>query len=948
MSLSASWIWHPQSDYKAYHRTIIARRIVRLPRTVVSSATLAVTADSWYRVCINGTWINDGPARAWPEHYSYDRLDVAPYLVPGKNTIEITACFFGCGSYHQDCRQAGLLAQLDVTFAHRRALRVVSDGAWQTAAAEAWLPNTPKISQQMEPQECYDARRAALRFRKAAVLCPLRRAPWRDLSPREAALLTRVPVSFARFLQATAVQRDWCAWTFPVSRLLYPGVIEMNACVTMPACFVTLIHSPRARTLRMQSYWPYMAVNGTLVQDLTARLRKGVNIFVGCANYDGPGKDQGIRFVDHDGLRFENPLDPQYEHPWALVTFDECLYRGDDLVYKTWFPTPEWSALMDRIRARFVHTCTAVRDLPSFQRELGAHARLVPARDMLLHDPAFQFEGRRPCPGAGPRVDQPDALMHTNNACTVVHPDARGDVELLYDLGTQNIGYYEFDLTAPAGTTVDISAVEFIAPSGTIQHTLGCKNILRYVCTEGVNRFLSTKRRAGRFVFITLRNLSAPVHIRLVRLVESTYPVHAVAKFNCSNDAYVRVWEIAARTLKLCMEDTFTDCPLYEQTLWIGDARNESLYAETAFGAHDLIRRCLRLGAQSLEHYPLVGAQVPSAWDMLLPAWSFLWGIGVWDYYFASGDRVFLKEMWPAVMLNLRNAAAMRDQRGLFSGPYWNMFDWAAIDDRHLTVLHNSLFLVGALRAARRCADVLRDAHAARWIDTTIGELVPAINALWNPAANAYPDSIYAGGALSPKTSQHTSFLALLYDVIPPEHAAMALRNCVAPPPEMACVGTPFAIQYLYEAWEHAGREDLILQSIAQQFVPMLHAGATTVWEAFPNSVLSTPDAPTRSHCHAWSAAPLHFLNRIVLGIRPSAPGGAAYEISPYLNGLAWADGASAGARGPVYVKWEKTNATLRITVSAPRGVRVTYKPNPTHHGLSVAFNQASPGCFYR
>src|SRR5690606_2240054 len=118
-----------------------------------------------------------------------------------------------------------------------------------------------------------------------------------------------------------------------------------------------------------------------------------------------------------------------------------------------------------------------------------------------------------------------------------------------------------------------------------------------------------------------------------------------VGSFSCSDLRLERVWDISAHTLKLCMEDTFTDCPLYEQTLWVGDARNESVFAFTAFGAEDLARRCIVLAGQSLERYPLVGCQLPSAWDTLLPAWSFLWGISVWDYYFQTGDKAFVKQV---------------------------------------------------------------------------------------------------------------------------------------------------------------------------------------------------------------------------------------------------------------------------------------------------------------
>lgn len=943
----AQWIWHPQDDYVAYHRTILASRTFQI-KAHPENATVAITADSWYRLYVNGIWVNDGPARSWPEHYSYDLLTITPYLKKGENKIEVIACFFGCGSYHQYCRQAGLLMHADISLAHNSSLSIVTDGDWDTSALHAWLPNTPKISQQMEPQEYYDARLESLSFTKAAVLFPAHDAPWKDLTPRDSALLSRVPVNFNRFLHAVCVEKDWCCWTFPIARLLYPGVIEMNASVTMPVCLSIIITSPDERILEIESYWPCMSINGEIIHDRKAQLKKGENIFVGGTCMEGPGKDQSIRFINHKGLSFSNPIDREHENPWAFADFEQYLYQGDDLNYNTWFPTPEWSELMQNIAQAYHSTCTAVKDIESFNKVLKPRAKCLPSDVMCVHDPILQFEGRRVCTNATPHVDAPDALIFDNTDITTIHPHDKCDIELCYDLGVQNIGYYELDLTAPEGTIIDIAGVEYIANNGHIQHTLGSKNCLRYVCTEGVNRFLSVKRRSGRYIFITLRNLSGPVHIRHIRLIESTYPINAIAQFNCSNDAFVRIWEISARALKLCMEDTFTDCPLYEQTLWIGDARNEALFAETAFGAHDLIRRCLRLGGQSLEHYPLVGAQVPSAWDMLLPAWSFLWGIGVWDYYFATKDTQFLKEIWHDVMTNVRNAADMRDERGLFSGPFWNMFDWAAVDDRHLVVFHNSLFLVGALQAAHKCARVLEDKDAAQWIETTIAELTDAINVYWNPETKTYPDSIHDNGETSPKTCQHTSFLALLYDVIPQEYIDAAMKNCSDPPDTMTHVGSPFAIQYLYEALEHSGREDMILESIMKNFVPMLHDGATTVWESFPTSVLSYQDFPTRSHCHAWSATPLYFLNRIVLGIRPIEPGGTAYEISPFLDGMEWANGASAGANGPVYVRWEKTDDALYIAAGAAENISLTYKANRTHEGLTVTFEQLPIAHFLR
>ena len=138
------------------------------------------------------------------------------------------------------------------------------------------------------------------------------------------------------------------------------------------------------------------------------------------------------------------------------------------------------------------------------------------------------------------------------------------------------------------GVCVDIFGVEYIAPDGRIQHTDGNRNGMRYITRQGVNQFTSLKRRAQRYLFLTLRNQHAPVQIRNVHLVESTYPVNAIGSFACSDPRLDKIWEISTRTLKLCMEDTYTDCPLYEQTHWVGDARNESLFGYSVFGATDL------------------------------------------------------------------------------------------------------------------------------------------------------------------------------------------------------------------------------------------------------------------------------------------------------------------------------------------------------------------------
>ena len=330
---------------------------------------------------------------------------------------------------------------------------------------------------------------------------------------------------------------------------------------------------------------------------------------------------------------------------------------------------------------------------------------------------------------------------------------------------------------------------------------------------------------------------------------------------------------------------------------------------------------------------------MPSTWQILLPAWSFLWGMMAWDNYQYSGDREFLAWAYPYMVKNLRGAAGFTDERGLFSGPFWNMFDWSGIDDGHATVTHNSMFAVGACDAALKAAEAIGTDQDVEWIKQYRAQLLNAVNALWDEQRGAYPDSVHGNGTVSPKTSLHTGFLGLLYDIVPPERRDKVLEWVLNPPEGVTPVGSPFAIMYLFEALEKMGRGDEIIKAIYKDYQPMLDLGATTVWETFARGTTGSNGFPTRSHTHAWSSAPVHFLNRIVLGIVSEAPGGAAYRISPRLNGLEWADGASAGVNGPVSVSWKRAGDTLTVDAKAPEGAKLRFERNDSHNGLKIVFN---------
>ncbi len=937
--LRAKWIWLKGGHVHGYNQTIVAEKRTRLSKP--QRATLRITADSFYRLYINGNWVNDGPARSWPEHLQYDVIDVTPYLVDGPNEIAILARYYGVGDFHRVPRQAGLLAQLDVQFENRKRTTLITDGSWNITPLPSLIENTPKVSIQMEPCELYDAQlESALPYRHAAVLFDAKKGPWKDLNPRDVALLTKQPFAFKSFLGAKLVKADGWNFCVPAARLVNPGVIEANHNASCAFGMATILEAEREVTVNLQQEGMKTAIDGER-RERSARLLPGQHLVLAfAANMFGHDKEKAVRFMNPQGFKLRNPLKPDAENPWVFICLPEFKVATNDIV---WGPYRDRELPIGQLAKDYAKLSdewlTSVKDRAGFQQTLAKRCEQMPAEQMFVEDVYWQFTQRQVVGDASLLVTNPSGALHDNPEFTAIQPSKGGDVELLYDLGEQNCGYWNFDLVADAGVQVDIFAVEYIAPDGRIQFPGGNRNGLRYITKQGDNQFTSLKRRSGRYVFLTLRNQHSPVRIRHFNLIESTYPLDYIGSFSCSDARLDRIWDISTRTLKLCMEDTFTDCPLYEQTHWVGDARNESLLAYGVFGAHDLARRCINITAQSLERYPIAGCQTPSGWDVLIPAWSLLWGISTWDHYWETGDKEWLRTVYPAVIRNLKGAEQFVDSRNLFTGPFWNFFDWVRIDQGQKTVLHNSLFVVGAIDAALKEADVLGDTTHVAWLKALRARLVGGINRLWDDTKQAYPDSIHEDGSVSPSICQHTSFLSLLYDVVAKENVVAAVNNVTNPPPKMVKVGSPFAALYLYEACEKLGLDDAILQEIYKQYLPMVEAGATTVWESFPSGTTGGGGWPTRSHCHAWSSAPSRFLNRIVLGIKDTSPGAATVQISPRLNGLTWARGATATARGPVSVSWKLDGSTLTVTYTAPAGVKAEFVKNDTHNGLSVVVN---------
>jgi hypothetical protein len=156
---------------------------------------LSITADSRYRLWLNGEAIAHGPARSWPQAQCLDTHDVSARLRPGPNTIAVLVYQPGYSTFAYVHRgAAGLLAWLDVDGA-----RVWSTGPeWRAKRDPSYKEAVPHVSIYAGGVEDRDLRRAdgwhapdldVGDWPAARIVAVPDAAPWTTVMPRQLPLL---------------------------------------------------------------------------------------------------------------------------------------------------------------------------------------------------------------------------------------------------------------------------------------------------------------------------------------------------------------------------------------------------------------------------------------------------------------------------------------------------------------------------------------------------------------------------------------------------------------------------------------------------------------------------------------------------------------------------------------------------------------------------------------
>jgi hypothetical protein len=163
--------------------------------------------------------------------------------------------------------------------------------------------------------------------------------------------------------------------------------------------------------------------------------------------------------------------------------------------------------------------------------------------------------------------------------------------------------------------------------------------------------------------------------------------------------------------------------------------------------------------------------------------------------------------------------------------------------------------------------------------------------------------------------------VALLCDVPTPERRAILEGYLAAPPEGFVRIGSPFMTAFLLETLLGLDRRAEILARIREDWGFMLAMDAVTCWEQFKGERVPTPlqahrtEFFTRSHCHAWSAAPAYFLPITVLGAKPLEAGWRRFELTTVSGrpALGARQAAAARRRFALRVRGDRRRRRARV-----------------------------------
>ncbi len=431
--------------------------------------------------------------------------------------------------------------------------------------------------------------------------------------------------------------------------------------------------------------------------------------------------------------------------------------------------------------------------------------------------------------------------------------------------------------------------------------------------------------RTFRYIQLTIETGDEPLTLHGFNYTYTAYPLEVISKVQTSDSTMASIWDISERTLRLCMHETYEDCPFYEQLQYAMDSRSQILYTYATSADDRLARQCMDDFRRAARHDGIINCSFPNYEKNVIPGFAIYYIGMIYDHMMYFGDKDLIRHHIPTVIGILNYFRNHRTDEGLvkkiggplFTSEIWSFIDWTsewretagvplATHTGPLTM--ESLLYVMGLQYAEALFGYIGYDSMAQECKVLSMEVQSAVNEYCRGEGGMYTD-----GPGVNHYSQHTQVFALLTETVGVDEGKTYLEETLTNTQAYAQCSVAMMF-YLFRALEKCDMYEYTDQ-LWDIWREMVNKNLTTCEE---DSVMS------RSDCHAWGSLILYELPSVVLGVRPSKPGYGEVAIKPVSGKLKWAKGEVMTPKGMVSVSWEKGEDGLIVRASVPDGIDVS------------------------
>jgi alpha-L-rhamnosidase len=512
-------------------------------------------------------------------------------------------------------------------------------------------------------------------------------------------------------------------------------------------------------------------------------------------------------------------------------------------------------------------------------------------------------------------------------------------VTVLFDQGSLTTGYPELTTSKGRQSRIKLTYSESLFDSkgikGNRNETDG-KTILGYsdyFLPDGSSErlFRPLWFRTWRYLQMEIETKEDPLEINDFSSEFAAYPLKENAVFESDNPDLKKIWVVGWRTARLCANETYFDCPYYEQLQYVGDTRIQALISLYVSGDDRLVRNAIMNLNESRFYEGLTRSRYPSANPQIIPPFSLYWVDMVHDYWTLRDDPEFIKSFLPGIE-NVLGWFTQRidNQTGMLGKvEYWNFVDWAVewawSNEKGVGGVpaggyrdgNSSILSLQFAYAAQRAAELFRSygypVQADNYSQIARNLTKAVYEKCWDESRGYLADT-----PDKKDFSMHAQIFAVLTNTIPEDRQKEFVERFMND--KKLIQPTMYFRFYLTQALKKTGLADHYLETLGL-WEDMLQQGLTTFAE--------NPD-PARSDCHAWSASPDYDFLATVAGIRPGAPGFKSVEIEPALGKLTFIKGQMPHPAGTISFDLKRTTGKDGISgeIILPVGLTGIFKWN--------------------